>query len=361
MRALLLASLLVAGCQGTGALGDQADDASLDAEPRDTSAAIDAPAAIDVAPADAPAVIDVARADTAPPRDIAPPRDTALPDVAPLVDTSPPPPGDPQSRTRDEVCARWLADRALRARTVWTAGPTQCDPGTLSMTAHDDAMRVLNAYRWMAGESAAGADPSLAAQQQACAVMMTVNGSLSHMPPSSWRCYSAAGAAAAGSSNLALGTSTPAESVDLYANETGQELGHRRWVFAPNLGPTWFGATNRASCLQTFRASRATIVPTVVAWPNPGPSPMEAFAGGVWHAQTGTRDVSGARVEVRNDATDAVLATSPVSSTGNYGNSSAVAWRPSGWTPAENTTYRVTLTLPSGAPVVYRTTPVRCR
>jgi hypothetical protein len=220
-------------------------------------------------------------------------------------------------------------------------------------------MRVLNVYRWLAGEAPAGVDPSLAAQQQQCAVMMTVNGSLSHAPPSTWRCYSAAGASAAGSSNLALGTSTPAAAMDLYANERDQQLGHRRWVFAPTLGPIWVGATTRASCMQTFRATRAANVPPVVAWPNPGPSPIEAFAG-VWHIQSGARDVAGARVEVRDDATSAVLATAAVSASGNYGSSAALAWRPSGWTPAVGATYRVTVTLAAGAPFVYRTSPVRC-
>lgn len=356
MRALVCLSLVIVGCQATGGLGDWADDALEGDATRDVSA-------IDTAP-ELDTALDLSAPDVVTPdvvtRDVSAP-DAAARDVTATVDVMPSAPGDPQARTRAEVCARWLSDRTLQARTAWTAGASPCDPGTLSPTAHDDAMRVLNAYRWLAGESAAGADPSLADAQQQCAVMMTVNGTLSHAPPSSWRCYTAAGAGAAGSSNLALGTSTPAESVDLYANETGQELGHRRWVFAPALGPTWFGATNRASCMQSFRSSRPSAVPAVVAWPNPGPAPIEAFAGGVWHAQSGTRDVSGARVEVRNDASDAVLAITSVSSSGNYGNSAAVAWRPSGWTPTEGSTYRVTLTLSSGAAVVYRTSPVRCR
>lgn len=359
MRALVCISLMLFGCQATGGLGDQADDAAEDRGASDDEPSADVASVMDATAPDASAPDVVTRDVSAP--DVSAPdvviRDT--PDVT--VDVVPAAPGDPQTRTRAEVCSRWLADRTLQARTVWTAGASQCDPGTLSPAAHDDAMRVLNVYRWLAGESAAGADPSLSAAQQQCAVMMTANNSLSHSPPSSWRCYTTAGAGAAGSSNLALGTSTPAASVDLYANETSQELGHRRWVFAPNLGPTWFGATTRASCMQTFRSSRASAVPPVVAWPNPGPSPIEAFAGGVWHAQSGTRDVSGARVEVRNDASDAVLAVTPVSSSGNYGNSAAVAWRPSGWTPTDGATYRVTLTLSSGAQVVYRTSPVRCR
>ena len=46
---------------------------------------------------------------------------------------------------------------------------------------------------------------------------------------------------------------------------------------------------------------------------------------------------------------------------GSYGNGPALGWRPSGWTPVEGTPYTVTLTFASGAPVTYRTTPVRCR
>ncbi len=339
-------------CESAGAIGGPPypDDASENSDASETSVDVTTDAPRDAAAPDV--VRDAVTADAA--------RDTAVTDV-PRDTGGSLPPGDPQARSATEMCARWTADRVLRASRVWTAGADACDPGTLSSAAHDDAMRVLNLYRWLTGESVAAADASLAAGQQSCAVMMTVNGTLNHMPPSSWRCFTDAGRAAAGSSNLALGTSSPAASVDLYANERDQELGHRRWVFAPNLGPTWFGATSQASCMQVFRSTHATVTPVaVVAWPNPGPSPIEAF-GGVWHAQSGLRDVAGATVEVRNDATNEVLAITRVSAASNYGNSAAVAWRPSGWTPAVNTTYRVTLTTPSGAPVVYRTTPVRCR
>jgi uncharacterized protein YkwD len=285
-------------------------------------------------------------------------RGAAVMDVARAPTSLP----DPAARTSAEVCARWRSDRMLRARTTWTAGASQCDLGTLDPTAHDDAMRVLNLYRWLAGVAAVTADASLARAQQECAVMMTANGQLNHSPPTTWRCYTADGARAAGSSNLALGTSTPAASVDLYANETGQNLGHRRWCFAGTLGALWFGSTARASCMQVFRtAARGTPVPVFVAWPNPGPSPIQAFSG-VWHVQGGSRQVSGATVEVRNDATGAVLPVTMVATSGNYGNSAALAWRPSGWTPAADTTYRVTLSFASGGTAItYRTTPVRCQ
>ena len=79
-------------------------------------------------------------------------------------------------------------------------------------------------------------------------------------------------------------------------------------MFSRTLGGTWLGATNRASCMQTFRTARAAAtLPPVVAWPNPGPAPMEAF-GGVWHAQDGARTVAGATVTVRNATTGAELA-----------------------------------------------------
>ncbi len=313
--------------------------------------------AADAAAGDDVTVADVAVADARSPADAV--ADVATPDARPAADAAAPP-GDPAARTAAAVCARWTADRALRARTVWTAGADACAPGALSPEAHDDAMRVLNVYRWLAGLPPAVADPALAPAQQSCAVMMTANGTLSHAPPSTWRCYTADGARAAGSSNLALGTATPAASVDLYANERDQNLGHRRWVFARGLGPTWLGATNRASCMQVFRTAPAPAgLPAVVAWPSPGPAPLEAFAG-VWHAQDGSRTVSNATVSVRDEAGQA-LAVTAVAAAGNYGNGPALAWRPSGWTPREGATYAVTLTFPSGAPITYRTTAVRCR
>ena len=378
-------ALAMPACVGT--LGADVEDAAHDAAARD-GATVDVPmilldaATTDVRAMDA-SVVDVRDVVDVPP----PPVDHGPPDrcatvhcntgaacnpttgtcacVAPYTGDGTtctrPAPSDPAMRSRDDVCARWTADRVLRATRTWTAGTTgACDPGTIDPAANADGFRVLNVYRWLSGLAPAAVEASLAAPLQQCALMEGLSGTLSHMPPTSWRCYTAAGAGQAGMSNLAAGTRmTPASAVDLWVNETAQDLGHARWCLSPPLGPTNFGSTDTATCMNSFSATPGGAVPPWVAYPNQGPAPFENTQG-VWHAQDGTVSVAGRTVEMRDVATNAVLATTPVSATLNYGNSSAVAWRPNGWTPAADATYRVTLSGGSGPVITYTVTPVRC-
>ncbi len=330
-------------------------DATLDASARDV-------AVVDVRTADV-RTADVVFADTVVPADVHVVDVVSTVDVPP-TDTGPstgPVPSDPSLRTRDQVCARWTADRRLRATRTWVQGTAgACDPGTLDPEARADGFRVLNVYRWLSGLDASAVDPSLTAAQQQCALMEGVNGALNHMPPATWRCYTAAGAAQAGRSNLAAGTRmNPAAAVDLWVNEPAQELGHARWCLAPPLGPTDFGSTDTTTSMNSFAATASATRPAWVAYPNQGVAPFEN-AQGVWHVQDGTVSVAGRTVEMRDEATGAVLATTPVSTTGNYGNSAAVAWRPSGWTPSAGTVYRVTLRGGTGPAISYTVTPVRC-
>jgi|LNFM01.1.fsa_nt_gb hypothetical protein len=279
---------------------------------------------------------------------------------SPPADTGVGPVTGPEARTRAEVCARWVTDRAPGPSPEWTAGSNQCAAGTLAGTTESSALRILNGYRWLVGVDPVTIDNALEAQQQACAVMMTVNNMLSHGPPMSWTCYSAAGAAAAGSSNLALGTGAFG-SVGLYINERGSDLGHRRWCLFHHLGPTHFGATNRASCMQVFRRNTAASTPNFVAYPNPGPAPIETFSSGVWHVQEARyRFSASGTVTITNVATGANMPVTMNPVAGSYGGGVAIAWRPNGWTAAVGTTYRVDVRPTTGMAFSYTTTPVMC-
>ena len=101
-----------------------------------------------------------------------------------------------------------------------------------------EGMRILNLYRWLSGLAPAQADPSLGPALQQCALMESLNGPpLNHSPPTTWTCYTADGAGAAGTSNLAMGGDghIPGGSVRLYVNEAGYGLGHRRWCLDTGL------------------------------------------------------------------------------------------------------------------------------
>ena len=106
--------------------------------------------------------------------------------------------------------------------------------------------------------------------------MMSANSALEHVPPTTWKCYSAVGAEAAGRSNLALGAAGP-RAIDLYIADGGvASLGHRRWVLYPPQTEIGTGDTNNANSLWVlgpFGARAAT--PNGVAWPPAGFVPYQ--------------------------------------------------------------------------------------
>lgn len=207
------------------------------------------------------------------------------------------------TRTEAEICGRWRADYVTTAN-EWTetAGSNDaCDPGTLSQAGHDNAIVRTNLYRWLCNLSAVSETAALRDQQQQCAVLQHAMGRLDHRPPSSVPCYTAEGAAGAGSSNLARGGRDLASSVDLYVGDGGvASLGHRRWVLNPSATQTAFGYKPAFSCMYSFSRSGSVDV-DFVAWPPPGYVPAAA-ARGTWSLSSDTyRADANTRVEVATD------------------------------------------------------------
>lgn len=119
----------------------------------------------------------------------------------------------------------------------WTGSIGSCNAGTVSQELHDDTLRRINYYRAMAGLNGnITFNASKNADCQEAALMMAANSALSHNPPSSWTCYTAAGDAAAGASNLSLGFNFPNYGpgcIDGQMEDDGGNnlaVGHRRWL-----------------------------------------------------------------------------------------------------------------------------------
>lgn len=119
----------------------------------------------------------------------------------------------------------------------WTGRVTGCVAGAPSADARAAILTTINYYRSMVHLAPARLDATWNAKAQQSALMMEANNSLSHNPPSTWKCYSAAGADAARSGNLYLssGTSNGARAVNAYIDDSGNEatMGHRRWLLHP--------------------------------------------------------------------------------------------------------------------------------
>ncbi len=269
-------------------------------------------------------------------------------------------PGDPAARTRSDMCTRWLADHQTTATTVWTAGPTTCDPGTLSAAAIADAVGYVNLYRFLTGLSPLADDPTLNEDAQWCAILQDAMGHLDHTPDPSEPCYTTTGASASSSSNLALGPSNPARSIDLFIDDSGvSSLGHRRWVLNPSYGPAGVGHAGNASCLYVFSWSNSSSV-DFVAWPNQGFTPYSVMPS-TWSFGSTTYSIgSTTEVAVRRLSDSADLTVSYTLLAGGYA-MPTIGFSPSGWTVQVDEIYEVTIQDPTNGPlVVYQVKPVNC-
>ena len=242
---------------------------------------------------------------------------------------------------------------------AWTGGVAACVPGTTSATFKDDVRRRINFYRALSALPAdITFDTTKSGKNQQGALMMSANNSLSHTPPNTWTCYTAAGAEAAGNSNIALGTYGPG-SVDAYMRDDGggnQLLGHRRWLHysrASIMGtgdiPTG-GSFNCANTLWVMGDFKAAPTPQFVAWPNRGFVPFSlmparwslSYPGANFATATVTMTVGGSSVS-----------TPIVSNVDNGYGDNTIVWEPTGLpaTIAADTVCNVTVAGISGAGV----------
>ena len=219
----------------------------------------------------------------------------------------------------------------------WTGDILNGVPGT-NLPAFDDAiLRRVNYYRAMAGIPAAVvADAVYAAKAQQAALMMSANRQLNHTPPATWTFYTAEGAEAAKSSNLALGTTGPA-SIDGLMFDTGANnpaAGHRRWFLYPQ---TKRMGTGNVPASQGYPASDATWVidsnygttrpatrDNLVAWPPPGFVPY-SLVPARWSCSLGDSSFAAATVSMTRDG---VPVPTRIESRQNGFGENSVVWVP---------------------------------
>lgn len=157
-----------------------------------------------------------------------------------------------------------------------------CNPGQLKPEVGQRVLAVVNDIRAHHAlppvTYAAAEEPAV----QQSALMMAANGQLSHTPPPSWLCYSAAGATAAGQSNIYLamgGGLRYSQDADIVIgwltdtnNVAANNIGHRRWLLYPFLSTISYGRV--AGRWQTSnRADGASIKVINTAQNTAGPLP----------------------------------------------------------------------------------------
>lgn len=264
------------------------------------------------------------------------------------------PPADPGTRTQAEVCGRWTRDFPWTTPANFQSQST-CDPGTVAPGAFDDAIRRVNVYRYLVGLPDVAEDLSRRDAMQECAVMQANNDGPSstvnaHFPPNTWDCYTSAAAGASGSSNLSWGVYHPAEVVSQFIADRGvPSLGHRLWTISPGMGKTTFGfATGggryrAAACMYSFDRSGGARV-DFVAFPPPGPVPMEAITSynvSDWSFTSSKYSTSGVTEVTLTRLSDGDVQVLTPRRISGYGHPSGLAFAPR--RPSAGETYTVDL------------------
>ncbi len=197
---------------------------------------------------------------------------------------------------------------AVAAPPVDPALVAACQAGSPSAPLQAATLDLVNYFRAMSQVGPVTFDPSLSAKAQQAALMMYANDALDHAPPTSWDCYSAEGADAAGSSNLARGYSG-ADVVQAYMDDPGATntgAGHRYWLQRPTTQTMGNGMVGDANALWVFGAEAPTTGPTYTTWPSAGffPAPLEPNGRWSFTPWDPAHDLSLAPVSV-TDETDA--------------------------------------------------------
>ena len=280
------------------------------------------------------------------------------------------PVGDPTTHTQVDVCDHWKAGHVITEPKPLAASGTECDAGTLKAGGITDTLVRINMFRWLEGMGPVTDDPAYDAAAQLCANLeswwdfsSTVS---AHMPPATSKCYTKSGGDTAGQSNISWGSNGPAQSIDQYMQDNGNEttLGHRRWIMNPPLNPIGIGywekggMYNNASCLRVFASTGTGPKPSWNAVPPAGFAPIEMAKYGQWSFEGSIAGIPGATATVLSVEDNKQLAVTMQTLSQGYGQNT-MSFKHD-WVPEVGKTYRVTVTGLTGGNVVYDVKPVTC-
>lgn len=259
-----------------------------------------------------------------------------------------------RSEVRNFYLTEYLASDGVPSG--WNGNHASCNAGSTSAGFKTAVLRRINYFRAMAGIPAVTAFKNeYTSKAQEAALMMSVNNALSHSPPTSWLCYTADGAEAAGSSNLYLGVYGPS-AITGYVRDPGSgnyPVGHRRWVLYPqtqfmgtgDIPPTTYPASNALWVfdLENMWGPRPASREEYVAWPPPGYSPYQVVFDR-WSFAFAEANFSNANISMTRNGQPLSLQKNQVEN--GYGENTLV-WEPNdnfGQAPSSDIIYDVTVT-----------------
>ncbi|MDX1981556.1 MAG: hypothetical protein SFV51_14910 [Bryobacteraceae bacterium] len=241
----------------------------------------------------------------------------------------------------------------------FTGNVASCNAGGVSQAWLNAVITRINFFRGMAGvPMGVTLNSTFSAKNQQAAMMMSRNQALSHTPPTSWACYNADGAEAAGKSNICMlsgfGNADPG-CVAGYIEDAGSNnsaVGHRRWLFYPQttaMGTGDAAQANpypRANALwvidnATFSSPRPGTRDNWVAWPPKGYLPYQLLPAR-WSFSYPGANFSNANITMTRGGVS--VSVTKESLQNGYGENTLV-WQPSmaRTNPGTDSTVRVTV------------------
>lgn len=269
------------------------------------------------------------------------PSSAQTPAPAPAPTPTPPPPAGQlaapvvaiDASNRGEVVARWNDTYFDNTPFAWTGDVAACRAGDTAEAFKLLVLKRLNYYRAMAGlPSDLSLDLAFSAKAQEAALMMDAANSLNHAPATTWPCYSASGAEAAGRSNLAYSTYPRSVAIlDGYMTDRGTNnfaAGHRRWILYSRLATVGTGDAPQANALWVIGSGTTGAVAAKIGvpWPPAGfmPRPLQAPTDRFSYSCAGA-NFAGATVTMRGDIGQPI-ATRVESRTDNGYGDNAIVW-----------------------------------
>ena len=245
------------------------------------------------------------------------------------------------------------------------------NPGQLSQSTLNDALKVLNFVRYVAGvPDNVSLYSKYNESAQAASLVMCLNGTISHNPsrPSgiSDDLYEL-GSDGAGKSNIGMGHRNPVHSILSYLQDEDDSnidtVGHRRWVLNPKMGKVGFGFVKGKG--WTFTAMYAmdrsgSSSCTNVAWPAQN-MPMELFhKNDPWSLSVGKQITGNVSVTLTRKSDGKVWHMGSKGgdgyftiNNGGYGLTDAIIFRPNNFSFAEGTSFSVHIEGGNLSPIDY--------
>ncbi len=253
----------------------------------------------------------------------------------------------------------------------WAGSIASCNAGTTSQAFQDATISRVNLYRALAGLPGNISEFSGSTQQiddQDAALMFVANGQLNHAPPTTWTCYTSAGATGAGSSNIALGEGEGFNfdgpvAIDAYMDDSGNvSVGHRRWLLFPpqlqmsdgDIDSTAASNFSSSNALWVFGPWSETRPSTPIGepWPPRGYLPWQLLpaTSSYWSLSLENANFSNASVTMtRNGVTLSVSIQATSNNgqpSGSFEGDNTLVWIPTGVTyskPTQDVVYAITV------------------